>query len=208
MCNLWATYHSDLANEEHYPEKFDEQFKMYIDKTVENINVNLNRQDANLPEEDTITVQEIENQIKQLSKGKAPGPDFLTNEHLIYSGNTLVENLCLLFNAILREKYVPEIFKVGKIISIYKGKNKDKCSPTNYRGITLTSIISKLFEKVILLRIENDFISSGVSFPHELQFGFRNDHGAIPACYVLKEIICYYVNKGSPVFCVFLDGGC
>jgi hypothetical protein len=38
-----------------------------------------------------------------------------------------------------------------------------------------------------------------------LQFGFRNDHGAIPACYVLKEAIGYYVSRGSPVFCTFLD---
>lgn len=30
------------------------------------------------------------------------------------------------------------MFKVGKIISTYKGTNKDRCDPTNYRGITLT----------------------------------------------------------------------
>jgi hypothetical protein len=94
-------------------------------------------------------VQEIQNQIKQLSKGKVPRPDFLTNEdlHVICSGKTLVENMCLFFNAILRENYVPEIFKVGNIISIYRSKNKDKFNPTNYRGNTLTSLISKLFEK-------------------------------------------------------------
>lgn len=47
----------------------------------------------------------------------------------------------------MSEKYIPEMFKFEKIISIYKGKNKDKCDPTNYRGITLTSVVSKLFEK-------------------------------------------------------------
>jgi hypothetical protein len=97
------------------------------------------------------------------------------------------------------------MFKVGKVISIYKGKNKDKSNPTNYRGITLTSIISKLFEKVILSRTENELIEKRIPFPHPLQFGLRNDHGVIPACYVLKEAIGYYVSRGSPVFCTFLD---
>lgn len=62
-----------------------------------------------------------------------------------------------------------------KIISIYKGKNKDKCDPTNYRGNTLTSVESKLFEKIILSRMENDLANKNVSFPYNLQFGIRSD---------------------------------
>lgn len=46
--------------------------------------------------------------------------------------------LLLKKNAILSEEHVAEMFKVGKIISTCKGKNKDRCDPTNYRGITLT----------------------------------------------------------------------
>lgn len=97
------------------------------------------------------------------------------------------------------------MFKVGKVISVFKGKNKDKSNPTNYRGITLTSALSKLFEKVILSHIENGLLDRQICFPHPLQFGFRADHGAVPACYVIKEIIGYYNSRGSPVFCTFLD---
>ena len=62
-----------------------------------------------------------------------------------------------------------------------------------------------MFEKIVLKRIENSLIEKKISFPHELQFGFRDDHGAVPACFVLKECISFYVTKGSPVFCTFLD---
>ena len=47
------------------------------------------------------------------------------------------------------------MFKTGKIITVYKSKNKDKYNPVNYRGITLTSLLSKLFEKIVLKGIEN-----------------------------------------------------
>ena len=152
-----------------------------------------------------MSTDEIHNHVKNLKKGKAPGPDCLTNEHILYGGNTLLSELCELFNSILKSKYVPEMFKTGKIITVYKGKNKDKYNPVNYRGITLTSVLSKLFEKIVLKRIENSLIDKKISFPHELQFGCRDDHGAVPACSVLKECISFYVTKRSPVFCTFLD---
>lgn len=49
------------------------------------------------------------------------------------------------------------MFKVGtcKVLSVFKGK--DKSYPTHYRGITITSALSKSFERVILFYIENDF---------------------------------------------------
>lgn len=38
------------------------------------------------------------------------------------------------------------MFKIGENPFIYKGTNKEKCEPTRYRGITLTSVMSKLFK--------------------------------------------------------------
>ncbi|XP_048744007.2 uncharacterized protein LOC125657478 [Ostrea edulis] len=205
MCNHWRKYYSDLAEEKHTPNKFDDSFKEHIDEYVNHLDSESRSFSQSTLVQDPLSTEEIRQHITAISKGKAAGPDFLTNEHIIYGGNKLVDHLCILFNHILQCTYVPEMFKVGKVISIYKGKNKDKCNPTNYRGITLTSAISKLFEKVILSRIENELTEKRILFPHPLQFGFRNDHGAIPACYVLKEAIGYYVSRGSPVFCAFLD---
>lgn len=55
-----------------------------------------------------------------------------------------------------------------KNIYIYiKGTNKDKWDPTYYRGITLTSVVSKLYEKIILSRIvKNDFAYNNVKHFH------------------------------------------
>lgn len=53
------------------------------------------------------------------------------------------------------------MFKVGKIISLYKGEKKDKCDRTNCRDITLTFVVSKLLEKIVLSRKMNILHSGG-----------------------------------------------
>lgn len=86
------------------------------------------------------------------------------------------------------------MLKVGKIISLYKGEKKDKCDRTNCRDITLTFVVSKLLEKIVLSRIENEYFT---------QWGFSGDHDAMPVCYISKEAISYNVNKGLPGFFFF-----
>ena len=39
----------------------------------------------------------------------------------------------------------------------------------------------------------------------DLQFGFNAKQFTAMCSMVLKEVISYYVNNGSSVFCVFLD---
>lgn len=104
-------------------------------------------------------------------KGKVPVPDFLQT-NIIYTVNVLIPKN-FKFIAILNEKHIAEMFKVGKIISLYKGEKKDKCDLTNCRDITLTFVVSKLLEKIILSRIENEYFT---------QCGFSRDHDAMPAC--------------------------
>lgn len=104
--------YSDRAGEEYKQSNFDDNLEQFIDKTVENIDKNLKSNDIPFTEQNAITCEEI----KQLLKGKVPGLDFLTIEHLIHSDYTLIEKLCFLYNAIIRNKYVPGMFKIGKIL--------------------------------------------------------------------------------------------
>jgi hypothetical protein len=43
----------------------------------------------------------------------------------------------------------PKVLKIGKVTALYK--SVDKTDPTNYRPITVLPILSKIFEKIILL---------------------------------------------------------
>ena len=55
-----------------------------------------------------------------------------------------------IFNSILHFEQLPACLKEGIVVPIYKGRGKDPLLVSSYRGITLSSVITKLFEVLIL----------------------------------------------------------
>ena len=97
---------------------------------------------------DEITIYELDSAIKQLQRRKAVGPDDIPNEALIESGKKMRKKILCIFNNIYRTEEIPQTWRQGKIIRIYKGKGKKgQCS--NERGITPSSNLGKLFERII-----------------------------------------------------------
>lgn len=109
-----------------------------------------------------------------------------------------MEELCILFNSILRHTHVSQMFKVGKVISLFKGKKKDRSNSVNYRGVTyicIEQIVWKGKLKVNLSNIENYLLDS-VFHLYNLEW---INHGATPACNVLKETIGYHTGTKGPL---------
>ncbi len=203
ICRLWGNYFSDLAQpfQSHH---FDEAFKNEVSSKLENY-CNMPHDMAGVDLVDApFTISEVQGEIKLLKKNKSPGPDYIRNEHIMFAGDSLALHLALLFNNMRKLHYVPYNHRLGMVISIYKGK-KSKSDPRNYRGITLTSCISKLFEKLLLNRLTKWVREYKPDFPDAFQFGFREEHGAIMSVYTLLESIQQYFNNDSCVFAAFLD---
>ena len=55
---------------------------------------------------------------------------------------------------VLYLEYIPENFRRGTQVPLYKGKNTSPLDPNNYRGITLLSTFNKIFEILLWSRIE------------------------------------------------------
>ena len=71
---------------------------------------------------------------------------------MIKSGSEILSSsLCKLFNLILEKGYFPPKWTVGYIVPIYKSESPD--NPSNYRGISISSCLGKLFTSVINNRI-------------------------------------------------------
>ena len=99
----------------------------------------------------------------------------------------------------VRHGYVPNAFGEGVIIPLIKDKNGDLCSSENYRGITINSVLAKIFETCLLQKFEIYFNS------HDLQFGFKSKFGCSAALFGAQQVVQYFSTRGSCVHIACLD---
>jgi len=105
-----------------------------------------------------------------------------------------------LFNLIVSLKYVPVAFGEGIIIPIPKGDGKrNHDNVENYRGITVSCIISKIFESCLLCYMRKYLLTS------DRQFGFKQKVGCSNAIYSLRKTIDYFTSRGSTVNICSMD---
>ena len=71
--------------------------------------------------------------------------------------------------------------------------------PDNYRTITLSNILCKVFDWIVLLKEKKILRSS------DPQFCFKEHASTTQCTFAMNEVISYYNNKGSDVFVVYLD---
>ena len=69
----------------------------------------------------------------------------------------------------------------------------------NYRAITFISIVSDVFESVILNLCANVFVVD------DLQFGFKRGVGCSDDIFTLKTIVAHFNKRVSTVFLAALD---
>ena len=137
-----------------------------------------------------------------MKKGKSADESEISAEHLHNAPVLLLERLALLFNTMLKHSYVPHQFRLGFMVPLVKGNSGNHASTGNYRGyrgITISPIVSKLFEHVL----KNVFFESLTTLEH--QFGFKKGSSTVHALHCLKSTVNHFVNNGSRVFCTFLD---
>ena len=95
----------------------------------------------------------------------------------------------------------PDNLKIAKIIPVFKAG--DSYSVTNYRPISILTIFSKIFEKVISSRLENYLEKNNIL--HENQFGFRRKMSTCTALLQLVDKISTSIDKRKTTIGVFID---
>jgi hypothetical protein len=89
------------------------------------------------------------------------------------------------------------------IISIYKGKG-DASECTNYRGITIITVISKLYATLLNTRLSGWRLGDP-SRRAAGQGGFLKDHRTTDHLFMLNHIIGKYRTKAKPLLTCFVD---
>ena len=98
---------------------------------------------------------------------------------------------------------IPDIYKMAHITPIHKGGKKCKYKPENYRPVSLTSHIMKVYERIIAKNIINHLTKNHL-------FN-ENQHGFVPGKSTQTQLLLYYkdifesLKEGVRIDTVFLD---
>ena len=95
--------------------------------------------------------------------------------------------------------FIPSQCLETVIVPIIKSPTGDISNSGNYRPIAIASVVSTLFEHLILLKLKPLLTTS------DNQFGFKPLHGTYMCTFLSKEVVCSYTTKNTPVYSVFLD---
>ena len=80
-------------------------------------------------------------------------------------------------------------------LTLFKGKGAKANSKDNYLGITLFPTLCKIYEVIILNRLEK--FASQAGYFSEVQFGFQECSGCIEASFTILETNNYMLERGK-----------
>ena len=90
---------------------------------------------------------EVGRLLRELNENKSCGPDDIHPRILKHCSNSLASPLYALFNTSFKCGEIPVDWKIANVIPLCKKGAKDKVE--NYRPVSLTSIASKICEKIV-----------------------------------------------------------
>ncbi|KAI5734098.1 hypothetical protein M8J77_002409 [Diaphorina citri] len=187
------------TEDENIKEVWREYFERLLNIDSEDQPISNNSTETVEEEEFEITWNDIEYALKHVKTGKAPGVDEISGELIKYAGIVGKHWLYILFKRIWDEKQIPSEWREGIIIPLHKKGDRKKCS--NYRGITLTSQVAKLFERIIERKIR-PLIEPLLA---EEQYGFRSGRSTIDLVFAIRQLMEKYFEYNKALWLGFLD---
>jgi len=113
-----------------------------------------------------------------------------------------ISAITYIFNSILRTGYFPGQWKVSQIITILKpGKPAEDVQ--SYRPISLLPVLSKVFEKHFITRLQSILQSTQIIPDH--QIGFRRTHATIEQVHRIVNTIHRALENKHYCTAAFLD---
>ncbi|GIX89956.1 RNA-directed DNA polymerase from mobile element jockey [Caerostris extrusa] len=147
-----------------------------------------------------ITEEEINYVIQVLPKNKAPGPDGLDGNIINLLHKAQPRILISLFNKCLELHCFPTQLKYAEVV-LFNKKFKDPSDPNSYRPISLLPTIGKVFEKIILNRLQYHYYINKLL--HHNQFGFQSSISTEHALqHMMKKI---YDNRKSSKYTILIS---
>ena len=145
-------------------------------------------------------LEELSRAIDRLPTGKAPGLDGIPAEVIKSAKGPLLGHLHSLLRQCWTEGQVPQDMRDCNIVTLYKNKG-DRSDCNNYRGISLLSIVGKLFARIALNRLQR--LADRV-YP-ESQCGFRAERSTVDMIFSLRQLQEKCREQQQSLYIAFID---
>jgi len=144
---------------------------------------------------------DVQKRLERLNKHKSIGGDGVSSYVLRECAEAFSTPLVLIFRRSLEEGSVPMAWRDANVTPIFK--KGSRLDPSNYRPVSLTSVVCKVLESIIRYRIMHHLIKNKLIIDQQ--------HGFVPrkACVTnLLETVDYITNNmhhRTPTDIIFLD---
>ena len=185
ISNCFAQFFSSVFNQPYYCNAVP---------SIENINmysVDFNKC--------VLTLNDIFEELNRISTKTCPGPDAIPSIFFNECKFVLAVPLLILFNRSLSSGVFPDKWKITYVTPIPKGG--DNTQVTNYRPISIISIIPKLFESIVSKKLNPIFKNIIIDEQH----GFITGRSTTTNLLILQHHILDAFKAGHQVDVIYTD---
>lgn len=147
------------------------------------------------------SVAGVKKQLDNLQTCKAAGPDGLPARILHDLSGELSEMLCFLFQQSYNTSQLPRDWSIAMVVPVFKKDRRD--NPANYRPISLTSLVCKVMEHVVLSHIQKHLSLHNILTL--LQHGFRQGFSCVTQLVLAVHDWSSTVDSRGQVDAIMLD---
>lgn len=145
------------------------------------------------------TRSEVVRALSSLDDKKGCGPDLIPPNVLKHCAHLLADPVLELFNHSVSNGVFPDVFKQGYIIPIHKSGSKEDAK--NYRPIVIQPALAKVFEKLVLTRL--DYYFHNIISPN--QHGFFSQRSTTTNLVCFQSHVIAAFAKRSQLDAIYLD---
>ena len=179
------------------------QFESVYSSPVNSVNINslLQEPGPRCLEDFEFSTEDIVMSINSIKPSASPGPDGVPSLLLRNCAEKLKCPIYMLWRTSLDCGSLPSKLKQSKVVPIHKGG--DRGDPANYRPISLTSHISKIFEKIVAKKVVECLES--LNLFNDSQHGFRTGRSCLSQLLDHYQTILSKLEEGKDVDVIYLD---
>ena len=137
--------------------------------------------------------------LDNLDINKAQGPDAISGAVLKNCSETLAYPLSILFNLSYNTGYIPQEWKLANVVPVHKKDDKNKV--TNYRPISLTSLVMKVFERILY----DELLTRTIDKIDTRQHGFLRNRSCNSNLLLFTESIARSLHEKIGTDVIYLD---